>query len=140
MVDVIEEQTERTIAGAIMLNNNLCTIWETDEFCLYNGGYFHKGTEPMSNVRTNINTIAKEVLLPTKDPNVFKPYYYSISKRNTIIEMIKTDTFTSINEFDKDPQIICIKNGLYKLNSFDNCLLPNPLTKDGSYNTSKSHP
>lgn len=140
MVDVTEEQTERTIARAIMLNNNLCTIWETDEFCLYNGGYFHKGTEPMSNVRTNINTIAKEILLPTKDPNVFKPYYYSISKRNTIIEMIKTDTFTSINEFDKDPQIICIKNGLYKLNSFDNCLLPNPLTKDGSYNTSKSHP
>ncbi len=140
MASIISEQVERNIADLIISKHHIYTLEETDEFCLYNGGFFHKGTTPLTKIRKFITDEAKDTIIPTRDPNISKQYNLSTSKKNIIVEMIKTETFIPLSEFDKTPSILCLKNGLYNFQGFDNCLLPNPLSKDGSYDTKTKDP
>ena len=103
-------QIERVIANTILKHDLVHTLKETDEFCFYNGGYFHRGKDPLTIIRNKIDDIAKYLQIPgPKD--TLKPYYLSISKRNTILEMIRTNSFASLLDFDKDPNRICALNG-----------------------------
>lgn len=134
MSQQLPEQVERSIANEILEKTLIYTLHETEEFCLYNGGYFHRGSEPKNIIRSQINTIAKVTTVPAPN-NTDKPYFLSISKRNTILEIIKSETFIKLDAFDNEIDVICCKNGLYKVSGFDKCLLPNPNRKDGSYHS-----
>lgn len=104
------EQIERVIANNVLKHDLIYTLEETDEFCHYNGGYFHRGKLPLNIVRGRIDEISKYLqVLGPKD--TLKPYKLSTAKKNTIIEMIKTNSFTSSLEFDKDPSRVCVLNG-----------------------------
>lgn len=112
-------QIERLIANNILNHDLIYTLRETDEFCFYNGGYFHRGVDPSTIVRNKIDDIAKYIQVPgPKD--TLKPYHLSISKRNTILEMIKTNSFVSLLDFDKDPNRICVSNGHLRYNKENN--------------------
>lgn len=112
-------QLERTIANTIMENFLVLTLRETDEFCLYNGGCFHRGKEPLSRIRTAISRIAESLEIETGNGRT-KAYNLTMGKRNTILEILKAETFISLKEFDKDPHRICVKNGMVLLYPGDN--------------------
>ena len=127
------EQVERTITNEVLDNNLVFTLRETDEFCLYNGGCFDRGKEPKTALREYIDKIAERTLVPIGAKQTLKPYNLTNSKKETILEMLKSNSFISLKDFDREFDIICCENGLFKLSGFENCLLPNPNRKDGSY-------
>ena len=103
---------EFEIASNILSKNNISTILETDEICRYNGGVFHRGKKSLSEIRESITTEALNLLIPVG--KTVKPYRCSTSKRHEIVELIKTHTFTSISEFDKEDDCINLLNGTVK--------------------------
>lgn len=109
MPDVIE-QTERTIARQVKENCLILTLRETDEFCLYNGGYFHRGKEPATLIRGYIDDVAREIILPSGNNSV-KPYNLTPGKKATILEMIKSTSFVSLDDFDTKDDRVCVRNG-----------------------------
>jgi len=105
----IPEQVERSIANKILKANLIYTLRETDEFCLYNGGYFYRGKEPKTIIREFIDDIAKITIIPGK--NIDKPYSLTNSKKETILEMLKSNSFVSLDQFDQEFGRVCVANG-----------------------------
>jgi len=132
------EQVERTIANEVLDNNLVFTLRETDEFCLYNGGCFDRGKEPKTVLREYIDKIAERTEVPIGAKQILKPYNLTNSKKETILEMLKSNSFISLSDFDREFDIICCKNGMYKISGFVDCLLPNPNRKDGTYRSDSS--
>lgn len=128
------EQIERTIANEILDNNIILTLRETDEFCLYNGGYFYRGQTPHTQLREYVDIISRTTLIPGVNQTL-RPYNLTNSKKATILEMLKSNSFASLDDFDQESDIICCKNGIYKISGFKKCILPNPNSADGSYNS-----
>ncbi|KKM14448.1 hypothetical protein LCGC14_1705980 [marine sediment metagenome] len=106
---MVEITPEQDIAHQIIDNNKICTVIETDEMTRYNGGVFHRGRQSLSEIRKQITQIASNYLIPLKESS--KPYNCSTSKRNEIIEIIKSNTFESIVEFDQEDNRVNIING-----------------------------
>lgn len=100
---------EQVIAQSILKNGNIKTVIETDELTRYNGGVFHKGRLAMSEIREQITSLASYITIPVKDSS--KPYNCSISKRNEIVEIIKSNSFVSLSEFDVNDSRINALNG-----------------------------
>jgi len=98
------EQIERDIVKQIVdkYGDKLLTLRETDEFCLYNKGYYQKGTIPKTKIKQDINKIAKEI----------EGFKYTLSTRNTIYDLIRNETYTSIDTFHYNENIINVLNGL----------------------------
>lgn len=110
----IPEQTERVIARIIQEKALIYTLEETDEFCVYNGGYFHRGKQPLNEIRKWINEEARLQVIPQGETT--KPYYLTPSRKSTIIEMIKSGSFISFDEFIKPDKRVCVLNGHVILN------------------------
>jgi len=83
-------------------NTNIITIRENDEICrLSNGVYLRK---EKSFVKTQISELFEELEIE-----------YMVYKSDTIIELIKTQTYRSIKEFDTNPELLNLKNGVLNL-------------------------
>lgn len=113
----IPEQIERTIARLIIKENGIYTLRETDEFCLYNGGCYYRGIVPLSNIRNMIDDVA-ELQLISNAKDELRPYNLTQAKKSTIIEIMKSQTFVSIDEFNKNDNRICVLNGHIVLDKF----------------------
>ena len=99
-----------------MEKRTIRTIRENDEILIYDNGIFRGGKYAFSVIRELIVDIVESM----------NKYQYSNYKRNTILEFIKTQTYRSIKDFDKDDRIINFKNGLYYLDGFEGLI-----NKDG---------
>lgn len=102
-------QIEREISEQIIRNIGLATERETNETFLYNNGVFKESDIALATIREQINQISSNTFIPIKEG--VRPYKLSISKRNLIIELVKTSTFVSINDFDIEENRINCKNG-----------------------------
>jgi putative DNA primase/helicase len=72
-------------------------------------------------IRFTLSVIAKKELV-SKGNDIYGKYSLNISKKNMIIEFIKTLSFVSISDFDADSRIINLENGLYYI---DGLKIPN---------------
>jgi len=116
------QHAEGVLAENILSNSLIYTLRETDEFCLYNGGVFHNNKEALVDIRTIITNICKEACYINEDKtgNISTNMYKAtISKRNQILEEIKTKTFLSLDEFDVREDVICCLNGKCYLDKLD---------------------
>lgn len=83
-------------------NTNIVTIRENDELCmLSNGVYLRK---EKSFIETQISRMLERKGI------CFLPY-----KKQAIIDLIKTETYHSIKEFDANPELLNLKNGVLNL-------------------------
>ncbi len=130
-----QEHAESAIAKEILANDLIYCLEETDEFAIYNGGVFHKGKEGRTEIRERITQYAEKSEYAWTDGNGVahtKPYHLTIAKRREIVEQIKTRNFISLNEFDNNPKLLNVKNGVISLEPYKK-ILPNPNTEDGHY-------
>ena len=102
-------QIEREIADQIIKNIGIVTERETNNSFIYDNGIYKESSIALSRIREQISDISSKTVVHY--PKTTKPYNLTISKRNLIIELVKTSTFVSINDFDKDPNRINCKNG-----------------------------
>lgn len=98
------EQIERTIANLIInkYGDKLLTLRETDEFCLYNKGYYQKGIIAKTKIKQDINRIGKKI----------EGFKYNLSSRNSIYDIIRSETYVLLNTFYYNENIINVLNGL----------------------------
>jgi len=101
-----EDLDNYEIAEYILNEKHLVTIRENEDICIYNNGVYERDKEK------EVRTIIKEMC---NDLGV----RFSIQKRNVILEIIKTSTFQSIENFDLNKYIINLKNGLFDLKTFE---------------------
>ena len=131
----LHEHVESTIAKEILSKNIIHTLIETDELTLYNGGVFHRGKQAYSEVRDLITQLSEQteyVWTDDKGEVNSKPYKLTISKRQEIIEQLKTRSFISLRGFDNNPTLINVRNGIILIDEHKK-IISNPLTEDGHY-------
>ena len=83
-------------------NTNIITIRENDEICRLSNGVYKR--KEISFVKTQITELLEELEIE------YMPY-----KNDTIIELIKNQTYRSIKEFDTNPELLNLKNGVLNL-------------------------
>ena len=83
-------------------NTNIITIRENDEICRRSNGVYKR--KEISFVKTQISELLERLEIE------YMPY-----KNDTIIELIKNQTYCSIKEFDNNPELINLKNGVFNL-------------------------
>ncbi|MCD6445568.1 hypothetical protein J7L49_02140 [Candidatus Bathyarchaeota archaeon] len=96
-----EEIKPHLVADILLRNFHFATMEDTEEIYYYEGGRYKPGGE----------TLIKKILqLAFKKLNI----HFKLSQRfvNEVLEHIKRSTLTKRSEFDKDPWIINVKNGL----------------------------
>ncbi len=98
------EQIERNIEKQIVdkHGDKLLTLRETDEFCLYNKGYYQRGTIPKTKIKQEINKIAKGI----------EGFRHTISTRNNVYDLIRDETYVHLDTFHYNENIINVLNGL----------------------------
>jgi len=87
------------VAQTIQKNNTFVTLRKTEEILLYNGKIYDK---------IQAETIIKEEtekLIP----------YCSTHDRHEVINKIKAQTYTDLENFDSDPNLITLENGILNL-------------------------
>ena len=99
-------QLEKVVADKVRERHIIYTLIETDEMCVHKDGIFVRGKTGRSIIRAEIAKIAREI----------DKYNETISKKNMIIETIKSETFISIEKFGVNPNIICVENGIIDIN------------------------
>jgi len=102
-------QIEREIADQIINQIGIVTIRETETVLIYDNGVYKDNNTAMSRIRELITDISESKMVLIGD--TIKPYNLTISKKNQIIEFVKTSTFRSIDDFDSQPNRINVKNG-----------------------------
>ena len=130
-------QPERAIAESRLKNKKIYCMRDSDEFYIYNSGYYHTGDEALSEIRENINKIAKSMnvydsaSITQRAPTPkYTPYKISPANKNTVIEIIKNETFLARIKFKTPETCIFCKNGIYQTD----------LQKFQSYNFFKHDP
>ena len=103
-----DSQIEREIAEEIIHEIGIVTIRETETVLIYDNGVYKNSNKSMSRIRELITDIAETKIITTKETQ--KPYILTTSKKNQIIEFVKTFTFRSLDEFDTKPNRINVKN------------------------------
>ena len=88
------------------LNKNVYTLRENEEICIYKNGVYER--DQGKYIRSFITNICYK-----------KGIKFNIRLRNTVIEDIKTRTWISLKEFDKNKNIINFKNGLFYTDSWE---------------------
>ena len=83
-------------------NTNIITIRENDELCRRSNGVYKR--KEISFVETQISNLLERLEIE------YMPY-----KSDTIIKLIKTQTYRSIKEFDTNPELLNLKNGVLNL-------------------------
>jgi len=107
-------QPERELATKLMVSNCIYYLSESNEFAMYNGGYFHKGMKVKQILGSKLSDITKTftVIKTYKDgTEKTDPYIESMSKRSMIWEFLKGESLVSILEFDTERERICCING-----------------------------
>jgi len=110
-----ERQIERIIAQAICKENRIATLRENKEFCLYRNGVFISGNDAETRIHAFITDLAG-ILVLYDSKGIKKHYALTISRQNMILEFIRNLTYCSMTEFDIEPTVINVLNGLYYLN------------------------
>jgi P4 family phage/plasmid primase-like protien len=131
---------ELFIASKILDKNSLYALESTDEFAIYEGGVYKYGRSALNKIREWITRIGNKVELVSMDSkgNVTRtPYRLNSTKRNEVIEQIKTRSFINEAEFDTESNRICVENGHVIIEEAERTL-PNPRTinEGGFYDTS----
>ena len=83
-------------------NTNIITIRENDEICRHSNGVYVRKQKRF--VETQISDLLEQFEI------TYSPY-----KTKTIISLIKTQTYHSIKEFDTNPELLNLKNGVLNL-------------------------
>ncbi|MHA2392013.1 MAG: hypothetical protein ACXAEX_08575 [Promethearchaeota archaeon] len=104
-------QSEREIAERVVETLNILTPRETDGMLIYENGVFVGKKVAHSKIRQTIKEIANNM-----NPI---PFNLNIASQNMIIDFIKSFSYCSLDEFDSNPRIINLKNGLYNLDGFN---------------------
>lgn len=134
-LDIKGEQIERELATSILEQYTIKTIRLTDQIYIYKKGIFVKDVKNTF-TREWIDYYAEQHTIEqynNKTENItVKPYRITIQSRNNILEFIKVKTFSNFDDFDSNPKIINLLNGLYSLEGFE-VIIPNPKREDGSY-------
>ncbi len=81
---------------------NIITIRENDEICRRSNGVYIR--KQKSFVDTQISELLEQFEIP------YLPY-----KKQAIIDLIKTQTYHSVKEFDTNPELLNVKNGVLNL-------------------------
>ena len=76
---------------------------------IYDNGVYRDNNTALSTIREEINYISESMTIQRDKTLV--PYKLTISKRNAIIELVKTYTFKNIKDFDHRDNRINFKNG-----------------------------
>ena len=113
-----EQQVEREIAQEVCERFHIATIGETDQICIYKEGKYYGSKSAESLVKKTINDIAGTIKIPKNEKGDTKPYSLSISRQKMIIDFVKSDTLSNLENFDSNERIINLKNGLYYLDGF----------------------
>jgi len=93
------EEKIRDLAEQVMSKYNFKTLKDIEEILYFEGGIYRSGGEQI--IKIELEKIAG--------------YSININKRNEIIGHIKYNTMVERQEFDKDIEIINVKNGLLNL-------------------------
>jgi len=97
-----EDLSNYNIAEFILEEYNIITLKENEEMCIYKNGIYER--EKTIDVRKIIKEKCQKYGIT-----------YSIHKRNIILEIIKMETLNSLKSFDKNDNILNLKNGLLDL-------------------------
>lgn len=100
-----EKNTVDTTALEIMKNRKFITLRQTEEILTYNGKIYSK---------SDAESIIKE-----ESEKIIENC--STHDRKEVINKIKAKTFVNISEFDKDPKLITIENGILNLETLELC-------------------
>jgi len=108
-----QDQVERTISQFILDKYLIKTIKELDLICFYENGVF---IPDRRDIRINeiLYSIAENtsiVRASRKKGEYLEPFQMSIPKKNLIKDMIKSKTYISLEEFDKNENRINVLNG-----------------------------
>ncbi len=112
-----DEQVEKTIAREVTSLLGIKTTIELNDMRIFEKGVYEGGNIAKNKIKQVTVLIAGDTLICNKN-GIFK-YRLTTPKINMITEFIKTSTFVSINDFDQDPNIINLKDGLYHVYGFD---------------------
>lgn len=138
-LDIKGEQIERELANYILEKHTIKTTRLTDQIYIYKKGIFIKDAKNTF-TREWIDYYAEQYTIEqynNKTGNtILKPYRITTQSRNNILEFIKVKTFCNFDDFDSNPKIINLLNGLCSLEGFE-VIIPNPNSEDGSYNSEK---
>lgn len=106
----------------MLAENHINCLEDTEEFCIYNSGYYHKGQKALTDIRVKINDIAKAIILDTgrviknTTTPIVKAYKYSKSKLADIKMIMKAEpgVYVPHSAFQPpDASIFCL-NGIYQ--------------------------
>lgn len=87
------------VADQILGEMKLATIQETNEICEYRNGVYHQRAK--YKILRRIESI--------REGNVTKQF------REEVLEHIRINTYVSLEEFDTDPDILNLRNGLFHI-------------------------
>lgn len=93
---------DNIIEQNIKENTNIITIRENDEICRLYGGVYKRKQKRF--VDTQISELLEQSEIP-----------YLVYKSESIIKLIKNQTYHSIEEFDINPELLNLKNGILNL-------------------------
>lgn len=119
-----EKQIEKIIALTICKNYFIKTPRQTQGFCLWQDGVFIRYEDADTRVRQAVDDIAENLVLYDPKGNK-KRYNLTISKLKMILEFIRNETYCDLVDFDKDPTIVNLRNGMYLYDGFEG-LVKNP--------------
>ena len=91
------------VAKVLQEKNKFVTLRKTEEVLLYNGKIYDR-----LQAETNIKE-ESEILIPNCTSH----------NRNEVINKIKAQTYTSLEEFDIDPNLITVDNGILNLDTLE---------------------
>ncbi len=112
-----EPQVELIIARTICKHHFIKTPRQGKDFCLWQNGVFIRYDDADTRIRQYVSDIAENlVLYDTKGHK--KRYSLTISKLKMILEFIQNETYCDLSDFDKDPTIVNVENGLYIYDGF----------------------
>ena len=103
------------IARNILEKNQICTLRETEEFCLYNGGYYYRGNNALTSIKSIINENCNDFPIGIDKQKNIIFYVTTMAKINLITHLLKVQSLCSMKDFDSDPDVINVKNGMIYL-------------------------